>query len=87
MVANGDIQMNMNVDEPVEGDSDMRNDEWFKQNYLYLIQDYPNMWIAVQDQKVVAHGNNRYQVSSDAKKAGGDRPFSLYFIEQSGILP
>jgi len=79
--------MNLNVDEPVEDETDIRNDEWFKQNYLYLIQDYPNLWIAVVDQKVVAHGNNRYQVRADAKNVAGSRPISLYFIEPSGMLP
>lgn len=79
--------MNLNVDEPVEDESDVRNDEWFKRNYLYLIQDYPNLWIAVLDQKVVAHGNNRYQVRADAREVAGGKPFSLYFIEQSGMLP
>ena len=79
--------MNLNVDEPVEDESDVRNDEWFKQNYLYLIQDFPNLWIAVMDQKVIAKGNNRYQVRADAKAVAGDRPFSLYFIEPSGMLP
>ena len=79
--------MNLNTDEPVEDEADVRNDEWFKQNYLYLIQNYPNMWIAVLDQNVVAHGNNRRQVRGDARNVAGDRPFSLYFIEPSGMLP
>ena len=79
--------MNLNVDEPVEDETDVRNDQWFKENYLDLIQDYPNLWIAVLDQKVVARGNNRYQVRADAKEIAGDRPFSMYFIEPSGILP
>ncbi len=79
--------MNLNVDEPVENESDVRNDEWFKQNYLTLIQDFPNRWVAVMDQKVIAQGNNRYQVSAEAKAIAGDRPFSMYFIEPSGMLP
>lgn len=80
-------QMNLNVDEPVESSTDVANDEWFKENYLYLIQDYPNMWIAVLGQAVVAFGNNRYQVTASAKKVAGDKPFSLYFVEPSDVLP
>jgi len=79
--------MNLNVDEPVESSTDVANDEWVRDNYLRLIQDYPNMWIAVLDQAVIAFGNNRYQVSTSAKKVAGAKPFSLYFIEPSDVLP
>jgi hypothetical protein len=74
-------------EEPVEGTEDVMNDLWFKQNYLELIQNYPNRWIAVLDQKVVASGNMKRQVESDAKEIAGDKEFSLYFIEPSDILP
>ena len=81
------IRMNLNTDEPVESSTDVANDEWLKENYLDLIQDYPNLWIAVLGQAVVAFGNNRYTVSANAKTIAGGRPFSLYFIEPSDILP
>jgi hypothetical protein len=74
-------------EEPVEGTEDVMNDLWFKQNYLELIQNYPNRWIAVLDQKVVASGNMKRQVESEAKEIAGDKEFSLYFIEPSDILP
>lgn len=73
--------------EPVEGTEDVMNDLWFKQNYLELIQDYPNRWIAVLDQKVIASGNRRHQVESEAKEIAEDKEFSLYFIEPSDIMP
>ncbi len=79
--------MNLNVDHPVEGEQDVANDEWFRENYFFLVKDYPNLWIAVLGQMVIAFGNNRYQVSSKAKEVAGEKPFSLYFIEPSDILP
>jgi len=79
--------MNLNTDEPVESSTDVANDEWLKENYLNLIQDYPNLWIAVLGQAVIAFGNNRYTVSANAKKIAGDKPVSLYFIEPSDVLP
>ncbi len=79
--------MNLNVDEPTEDSNDVANDEWVRDNYLYLIQDYPNLWIAVMGQAVIAFGNTRRQVSTAAKEIAGDRPFSLYFIEPSDVLP
>jgi hypothetical protein len=74
-------------DEPAEDSEDVRNDEWMKSNYLELIQDYPNRWIAVLDQKVICSGNRRAAVETEAKGLAGGREFSLYFIEPSGILP
>ncbi len=82
----GVIEM-VDDEEPVEGTEDVMNDLWFKQNYLELIQNYPNRWIAVLDQKVVASGNMKRQVESEAKEIAGDKEFSLYFIEPSDILP
>jgi len=39
------------------------------------------------DQKVICSGNRKRAVESEAKGIAGDREFSLYFIEPSGILP
>ena len=72
-------------EEREEDSVDKKNDEWFKQNYLYLIQDYPFLWIAVLDQKVVATGTSKAQVEASARKAMGEKEFSFYFIEPSDI--
>lgn len=74
-------------EEPNEDETDVRNDAWLKQNYLDLIQDYPNQWIAVLEQKVIATGNQKRLVERQAKEIAGDKEFSMYFIEPSGILP
>lgn len=70
-----------------ESQEDIRNDLWLKENYIDLISDYPNQWIAVLDQKVVSTGNSKRQVEKQAKEIAGDRQFSLYFIEPSDIMP
>jgi hypothetical protein len=74
-------------EEPVEGSEDVKNDLWFKNYYLELIQDYPNQWIAVLDQKVVASGIAKGQVESEARTVAGGKAVSLYFIEPSDIMP
>jgi len=74
-------------EEPVEGTEDVMNDLWLKQNYLELIQDYPNLWIAVLNQKVVASGIGKRQVESEARTVAGGKAVSLYFIEPSDIMP
>ena len=74
-------------EEPVEGTEDVMNDLWFKQNYLELIQNYPNQWIAVLDAKVIASGNRKRQVESEARAIAEDKEFSIYFIEPSDIMP
>ncbi len=77
--------LNLATDERVEEDSDLKNDEWFKANYLTLIQDYPNQWIAVWDQKVVCSGTSKAQVGSKAKELMGDRAYAYYFIDESNM--
>jgi hypothetical protein len=74
-------------EEPVEGTEDVMNDLWLKQNDLELIQDYPNQWIAVLDQKVIASGIRKHQVESEAREIAEDKEFSLYFIQPSDIMP
>ncbi|MCU0852024.1 MAG: DUF5678 domain-containing protein [Thermoplasmata archaeon] len=73
--------------EPLEDDSDIRNDLWFKENYLELIEDYPNQWIAVLDQRVVCSGISKGVAAEKAKEMLGDKKFSFYFIEPSDIMP
>ncbi len=77
--------LQVNDEEKEEDSTDRKNDEWFKANYLYLIQEYPFLWIAVLDQKVVATGISRAQAESKAKEAAGDKRFTFYFIEPSDI--
>lgn len=77
----------MNDEEPSEDQEDMKNDQWLRENYLDLIQDYPNRWIAVLDQKIISTGNSKRQVESAAREIAGEREFSVYFIEPSNIMP
>lgn len=77
--------LRMSDEEPVEDEIDKKNDEWFKTAYLDLIQDYPDSWVAVCDQRVVAHAGTRAGAEAKAKEAVGDRRCSLYFIEPSDI--
>lgn len=78
-------RVNINTDEPAEEESDLKNDEWFRRNYLDLIQDYPNQWIAVWDQKVVCSGTSRGQVEAKAKEQMGEKSFAFYFIDPSNV--
>jgi ABC-type transporter MlaC component len=79
--------MRMDSEEPVESEGDKKNDEWMKQNYIDLIAEYPNRWIGVVDQKVVASGNMKFLVESKTRKLANERPYSMYFIEPSDIMP
>lgn len=74
-------------EEPIEDDADIRNDLWFKENYLELIEEYPNQWIAVLDQRVVCSAISKGIAAEKAREMFGDRKFSFYFIEPSEILP
>jgi hypothetical protein len=68
-----------------EGDIDLSNDEWFKENYADLVQKYPRLWIAVLDQQVICDGGTKREVGSKASGLVGDREFSIYFVEPTTL--
>jgi len=77
----------MDSEEPIETDEDIRNDLWFKNNYIDLIQDHPNQWIAVCGEQIISSGNIKRAVDADAKEKASGRVYSLYFIPPSDIMP
>jgi hypothetical protein len=74
-------------DEPIETDEDIRNDLWFKKNYLDLINEHPNQWIAVSGERVISSGNTKRAVEAEAKEHARGRVYSLYFVPPSDIMP
>ncbi len=77
----------MGEDEHIEDDADIRNDLWLKENYIGLCDEFPNQWIAVMDQDVVASGITKRQVEAKARDIAKDRRYSVYFIEPSALPP
>jgi len=77
----------MDQDEPIETDEDIRNDMWFKKNYLGLISEYPNQWIAVSGERIVSSGNIKRTVDAEAKERTQGRIYSLYFVPPSDVMP
>jgi len=76
----------MDQDEPIETDEDIRNDLWFKENLLKLIQDYPNQWIGVCGQQVISSGSSKSAVDAEARGKVGSKMFSLYFVPPSSVI-
>ena len=79
--------MNADEDTDIEDDADIRNDLWLKENYIGLCDEYPNQWIAVMDQDVIASGITKRQVEAKAREIAKDRRYSVYFIEPSALPP
>jgi len=77
----------MDEEEQVEDDVDIRNDLWVKDNYIGLCDEFPNQWIAVMDQDVVASGISKRQVDAKAREKAQGRRYSLYFMEPSALPP
>lgn len=77
----------MKDDEPVETDEDIRNDLWFKKNYLDLINEYPNQWIAVSGERIISSGSIKRAVDAEARERAQGRIYSLYFIPPSDVMP
>ncbi len=63
-----------------ESEDDLRNDEWFKENYIDLMQEHARDWIAVMGRKIIAISSTEAEVELQARKIAGDREFSVYFV-------
>jgi len=77
----------MDEEEQVEDDVDIRNDLWVRENYVGLCDEFPNQWIAVMDQDVIASGISKRQAEKKALEIAKDRRFSLYFMEPTALPP
>ena len=67
-------------DDVIESEEDLRNDEWFKENLLVLMEEHPKEWIAVIDCMIIATGTTRTEAEENAMEVSGDREFSVYFV-------
>ncbi len=72
--------------EEKESEDDLKNDEWFKKNYLDLMQEHPREWIAVMDAKIIATGSTRIEVEEKAKKIASVHDISVYFVSPTGMF-
>jgi hypothetical protein len=70
----------MNDGEPQESEEDVKNDEWFKKNFIDLMQKYPREWIAVKDCEIIATGLSKNEVADMADEIAGEEEYSLYFV-------
>jgi len=71
----------------IETDEDIRNDLWFKKNYLDLITQYPNQWIAVSGEQIISSGSTKRAVDAQARGLVQGRVYSLYFVPPSDFMP
>ncbi len=68
-------------EEEYESEEDLKNDQWFKDNYLDLIEDHPREWIAVSGQRLVCTGATRIDVDDKARDLLGEgKDFSVYYV-------
>ena len=63
-----------------ESEADLKNDEWFKDNYLDLIREHPREWIAVMEQKIIAISSTEMEVEILANEVAGEKEYSVYFV-------
>ena len=73
-------------EEEYESEEDVKNDEWFKENYIDLIEEHPREWIAVMDRAIIAIGATRTEADDKAKAVAGERDYSIYFINPTATV-
>ena len=56
--------------------------DWADENFSKLAEDYPNLWVAVVDKKVVAAGNVISEVEKIAEEKTGRKSFPTVFAER-----
>jgi hypothetical protein len=67
-------------EEEYESEEDFKNDDWFKENYLDLIEEHPREWIAVSEQRLICTGATRVEVDDKARELLGEKEYSIYFV-------
>lgn len=73
-------------DEMDESEADLNNDEWFKANYIDLMQEHARDWIAVMDQKIIAVASTESEVEILANELAGDSEYSVYFVAPTAMV-
>ncbi|MFQ6071716.1 MAG: DUF5678 domain-containing protein [Methanosarcinales archaeon] len=58
-----------------------KDKEWVFSHYSELMQKYPNLWVAIVDEKIVSAGEDLRTVREDAKKKTSKKHIPLIFIE------
>jgi hypothetical protein len=62
-----------------------KDQEWALENYQRFMKEYPDQWIAIYDEKVVATGEDLTSVEEAAKKVTGldSENIPVLYIERS----
>ena len=71
-------------EEEYEDEEDLRNDQWFKENYLDLIEQHPREWIAVSKAKLLRTAMRlKSPSSSPVQKMGAVSPVGTSLRRQA----
>jgi hypothetical protein len=73
-------------DEMDESENDLKNDEWFKANYVDLMREHARDWIAVIDQKIIAVASTQSEVEILANQIAGENEYSVYFVAPTAVV-
>lgn len=60
--------------------------KWAKTHHSELLIRYPDEWVAVYENQVVAHGPNGERVEQEAKQKLGDKNTPIYFVDSASSL-
>jgi hypothetical protein len=69
-----------------ESETDLSNDEWFKENYIDLMQEHARDWIAVMGQKIIAVASTESEVEILANEIAGEAEYSVYFVAPTAMV-
>lgn len=55
--------------------------DWGVHHYKELVKEFPEMWVAIINKKVVAYGDSPSKVRKIAKKKTGEERIPVLFVE------
>jgi hypothetical protein len=58
------------------------DNRWLNEHWSEIVRAYPNVWVAVVEQQVVASGGDPEEVAKTTQEKTGRLEFPLCFVEQ-----
>lgn len=62
------------------------DERWANEHYGTLVKKYPDTWVAVVNEEVVASGESIRKIEKIAKEKTGEKLFPVIFVEGASVI-
>ncbi len=78
--------MSTDVAIPLPTPGNSANCRWIQAQWAQLLRDYPDQWIAVDQDRVLAAGRNLGEVANTARRAGASGDVAYEFVAGASLI-